>query len=123
MRLFGALGCGVFLQDRNGEPTFGHGGADDGFQANAVASLGGFGVIVMANSDRGFEVFPAIEQEVTAQISEDIGDAAADDGDDGPLQGGDPGDDATDDDDGADDNGDDDAPDIDNPLDDDGDDQ
>jgi len=67
-------------------------------------------------------VFPAVEQEVRAQITEDIGDAAADDGDDDddPLQGGDPGDN----DDGDDNNDDDvDAPDVDNPLDDDGDDQ
>ncbi|MEX0750632.1 MAG: hypothetical protein WD359_07460 [Dehalococcoidia bacterium] len=63
-------------------------------------------------------IFPAIEQEVTAQIGEDIADVAAEDDDDGPLQGGD---DPGDDDNGADDDvdgDDDDVPDVDNPLDD-----
>jgi CubicO group peptidase (beta-lactamase class C family) len=63
-----ALGLGVFLTDRNGVKFFGHGGADEGFQANAVVSLdGGHGVIVMANSDNGFAIFEEIERAVFAE--------------------------------------------------------
>jgi hypothetical protein len=58
----------VFLSDRNGAKFFGHGGADEGFQANAVVSLdGGYGVIVMANSDNGFAIFDEIERAVFAE--------------------------------------------------------
>lgn len=60
-------GLGVFLSERHGAQMFGHGGADAGFQASSVASLdGGYGVIVMANSDNGFEIFPEIERTVFA---------------------------------------------------------
>jgi tetratricopeptide (TPR) repeat protein len=48
---------------------FGHGGADEGFQASASASLDrGYGVIVMANSDNGFQLFPEIERTVFAAM-------------------------------------------------------
>ena len=63
-----SVGLGVFLSERNGAPLFGHGGADEGFQANAVASLdGGYGVIVMANSDNGSRIFAEIERAVFAE--------------------------------------------------------
>lgn len=63
-----SVGLGVFLSERNGARLFGHGGADEGFQANAVASLDqGYGVIVMANSDNGFRIFPEIERAVFAE--------------------------------------------------------
>ncbi|HUQ06997.1 MAG TPA: serine hydrolase [Kofleriaceae bacterium] len=59
------VGLGVFIADRNGTGTFGHGGADDGFQADALATLeGGNGVVIMCNSDNGFQIFPAIERTV-----------------------------------------------------------
>lgn len=65
----GAIGLGVFLTDHNGVPVFGHGGADEGFQADAVASLdGGFGVIVMVNSDNGVAIFPDVERTVWAAM-------------------------------------------------------
>ena len=62
-------GLGVFLSDRNGAAMFGHDGADEGFQASASASLdGGYGVIVMANSDNGSRMFPEIERTVFAAM-------------------------------------------------------
>jgi CubicO group peptidase (beta-lactamase class C family) len=65
----GGVGLGVFIMDRNGALTFGHGGADEGFQADAVTGLdGGFGVVVMANSDNGFALFPEIERTVFAAM-------------------------------------------------------
>jgi CubicO group peptidase (beta-lactamase class C family) len=63
------VGLGVFISERNGTGTFGHGGADDGFQADAVATLeGGNGVVIMCNSDNGFQIFPAIERTVFAAM-------------------------------------------------------
>jgi CubicO group peptidase (beta-lactamase class C family) len=60
-----SIGMGVFISDRNGTKVFGHGGADDGFQADVVATLeGGNGVVIMSNSDNGFQIFPAIERTV-----------------------------------------------------------
>jgi CubicO group peptidase (beta-lactamase class C family) len=62
-----AVGLGVFLGERNGVPVFGHGGSDEGFQADLVISLdGGYGVAVMANSDNGFRIFEEIERTVFA---------------------------------------------------------
>jgi CubicO group peptidase (beta-lactamase class C family) len=59
------VGLGVFLSDRNGARFFGHGGADEGFQADVVCSLdGGYGIVVMANSDNGFQIFEDIERAV-----------------------------------------------------------
>ncbi|HEY5934105.1 MAG TPA: serine hydrolase, partial [Kofleriaceae bacterium] len=61
----GGIGLGVFLMTKNGAGYFGHGGADTGFQASAVASLeGGNGVIIMANSDNGHRIFSDIERTV-----------------------------------------------------------
>ncbi|HWU89297.1 MAG TPA: serine hydrolase domain-containing protein, partial [Kofleriaceae bacterium] len=63
-----SVGLGVFVTDRNGTKVFGHGGADAGFQADATASLdGGFGVVVMANSENGFQIFDEIERAVFAE--------------------------------------------------------
>lgn len=63
-----AVGLGVFLSNRNGAMFFGHGGADEGFQADLVCSLdGGYGVVVMANSDNGFQIFEDIERAVFAE--------------------------------------------------------
>jgi CubicO group peptidase (beta-lactamase class C family) len=60
---------GVFLSARNGVRMFGHGGADEGFQASSIASLdGGYGVVVMAASDRGHEIFRDIERTVFAAM-------------------------------------------------------
>lgn len=63
-----AVGLGVFMYDRSGVPCFGHNGADEGFQADALATLdGGNGVVIMANSDNGSRIFPAIERTVFAE--------------------------------------------------------
>lgn len=62
-------GLGFFMAERNGAMMFGHGGADHGFQANAAASLdGGYGYVVMANSDNGFALFPAIDRTIFAAM-------------------------------------------------------
>jgi CubicO group peptidase (beta-lactamase class C family) len=61
-------GLGVFRMTRHGAPLFGHDGADAGFQANAIASMaGGYGVIVMANSDASFGLFNEIVNAVFAE--------------------------------------------------------
>jgi CubicO group peptidase (beta-lactamase class C family) len=63
-----SVGLGVFLSDRNGAPMFGHNGADAGFQALAVASLdGGYGVVVMANSENGLQLFDSVVRTVFAE--------------------------------------------------------
>ncbi len=63
-----AIGLGLFLRERNGARLYGHSGADAGFQAFASASLdGGYGVVVMANSDNGFRIFDEIERAVYAE--------------------------------------------------------
>ncbi len=61
-------GLGVFVMDRNGAHMFGHDGDDAGFQADAIASMdGGYGVIVMANSENSFGLFREIENAVFAE--------------------------------------------------------
>lgn len=63
-----AVGLGVFLNERNGARFFGHGGADAGFRANVIVSLdGGYGLVVMANSDNGMEIIQEIERAVFAE--------------------------------------------------------
>jgi CubicO group peptidase (beta-lactamase class C family) len=63
------IGPGLFMSQRNGVAMFGHGGGDEGFQADAIASLDhGYGVVVMANSDNGFRLFPAVERTVFAAM-------------------------------------------------------
>jgi hypothetical protein len=58
----------VFLTERNGARFFGHGGADEGFQADVVVSLDdGYGLVVMASSDNGFQLFPDLERAVFSE--------------------------------------------------------
>jgi len=65
----GMVGIGVFLTDHRGAPVFGHGGANEGFQSNATASLDdGFGVVIMVNSDNGSQIFPEVERTVWAAM-------------------------------------------------------
>jgi CubicO group peptidase (beta-lactamase class C family) len=60
------VGLGTFIAQA--EHTFGHNGADEGFQALAVASLDrGYGVVVMANSDNGQRIFAQIVRAVAAE--------------------------------------------------------
>jgi hypothetical protein len=49
----GDFGLGFAVQTLGGERYFSHGGADEGFQAYLVAHRGGWGAVVMANSDNG----------------------------------------------------------------------
>jgi CubicO group peptidase (beta-lactamase class C family) len=50
------IGLGFFLGDKNNPGQFGHGGADEGFQAMLTMFDSGHGVAVMANSDNGIAV-------------------------------------------------------------------
>jgi CubicO group peptidase (beta-lactamase class C family) len=51
------IGLGFFLGDKNNPGQFGHGGADEGFQAMlTMFSDSGHGIAVMANSDNGIAV-------------------------------------------------------------------
>lgn len=60
-----AVGLGVFLSARNGARFFGHGGSNEGFQCDAIASLdGGYGVVVMTNAENGWRIFAEIERTV-----------------------------------------------------------
>jgi CubicO group peptidase (beta-lactamase class C family) len=75
----GEVGLGVFLFTRNGARLFGHGGADTGFQADAVASLDrGYGIIIMANSDNSFPLFRELERAVFAEYGWDGADPPID---------------------------------------------
>ncbi|MEM1182181.1 MAG: serine hydrolase [Acidobacteriota bacterium] len=63
--LSGRSGLGLFQYESNGALYFGHGGADEGFQAWLIASHeGGHGAAIMVNSDFGVslaeEIVPAI---------------------------------------------------------------
>ncbi len=51
--LIGDYGLGFGVEKHGGEAYFGHGGADEGFQAYLTAHRGGWGAAVMANSDNG----------------------------------------------------------------------
>jgi CubicO group peptidase (beta-lactamase class C family) len=60
------VGIGFFL-DKNSD-QFGHGGADEGFQANLIAySDSGKGYAVMANSDNGFMIFDRLAASVAKE--------------------------------------------------------
>jgi CubicO group peptidase (beta-lactamase class C family) len=61
-------GLGLYLMNRDGAKLFGHDGWDEGFQAEALASLDdGYGVVIMANSDNGAEIFFDLERAVFAE--------------------------------------------------------
>ncbi len=52
--VLGSAALGFFVRNEDGATYFEHGGADEGFQALFVASRdGGYGAVVMANSDNG----------------------------------------------------------------------
>ncbi len=58
-----AIGIGTFLKKQGDQWMFGHGGANEGFQAIANASRdGGFGYVIMTNSDIGSELANEIER-------------------------------------------------------------
>jgi CubicO group peptidase (beta-lactamase class C family) len=62
----GDVGLGFFLQKRGGETTFGHNGADEGFQALLIMHREkGYGAAVLANSDNGI----ALADEIVAGLS------------------------------------------------------
>ena len=52
---------GLALWSRRGQSYFGHSGANDGFRSTMVAHMtGGYGVVVMTNSDNGSDLYDAI---------------------------------------------------------------
>jgi CubicO group peptidase (beta-lactamase class C family) len=64
------VGLGTFISKT--EHTFGHNGADEGFESLAVASLDrGYGVVVMANSNNGNRIFDEIVRAVAAEYGWD----------------------------------------------------
>jgi CubicO group peptidase (beta-lactamase class C family) len=73
------LSTAVFQEERNGAKLFGHDGGNDGFQCHALASLeGGFGVVIMTNSDLGHRMIPEIERTVWAAMKWPGADAVLD---------------------------------------------
>lgn len=62
----GGFGLGFGLSDRDGVRRFGHGGADEGFQALLTCSFAGEGVAVMANSENGIRLAGEIMRAVSA---------------------------------------------------------
>lgn len=60
------FGLGFSLEQRGATKWFGHGGADEGFQADWNCSFNGDGVVVMANSDNGGLLAREIEFAVAA---------------------------------------------------------
>jgi hypothetical protein len=54
-----ALGFGLII--RRGHPYFAHNGANDGFRLGMRAHLsGGYGVVVLTNSDNGDKLFDSV---------------------------------------------------------------
>lgn len=58
-------GLGFGLEQVDGSSRFGHGGADEGFQALFSASMDGQGFVIMTNSDNG----SALAQEIALSIA------------------------------------------------------
>jgi CubicO group peptidase (beta-lactamase class C family) len=64
------IGLGFFLGDKNNPGQFGHGGADEGFQAMlTMFSDSGHGVAVMANSDNGITVANYLIKSIAREYS------------------------------------------------------
>jgi CubicO group peptidase (beta-lactamase class C family) len=59
-------GLGFSLEEVGGSPRFGHGGADEGFQALFSATMDGQGFVVMTNSDNGVRLANEIELSIAA---------------------------------------------------------
>ena len=61
------MGLGIFLQGSGKDAHFFHAGADEGFQAQLLGYDGGYGVVVMVNSDNGLrlaaEIIKSVERE------------------------------------------------------------
>ncbi|UCC84542.1 MAG: beta-lactamase family protein [Gemmatimonadota bacterium] len=57
----GGFGLGIAVWSNRGEPYFGHGGANEGFRCLMLAHRsGGFGAVVMTNSDDGSDLAHAV---------------------------------------------------------------
>ncbi|MCU1278616.1 MAG: tetratricopeptide repeat protein [bacterium] len=64
------IGLGMFISQA--DHTFGHDGADEGFEARAVASLDhGYGIVIMTNSGQGRRIFDEIVRAVAVEYGWD----------------------------------------------------
>jgi len=62
------VGLGFFLGDEKEPDRFGHGGADEGFQADLIMfGDSGQGIAIMGNSDNFFRVAPYVEDSVAKE--------------------------------------------------------
>jgi CubicO group peptidase (beta-lactamase class C family) len=69
-RQIGAWGLGFGLESAGGQPTFGHGGANEGFRCNLETYTdSGQGLAVMTNSDSGGE----LTQEIFRSVAKEYG--------------------------------------------------
>jgi len=59
-------GLGFGLEEVGGSPRFGHGGADEGFQALFSSTLDGQGFVIMTNSDNGMRLAGEIALAIAA---------------------------------------------------------
>ena len=59
-------GLGFGLEEVGGSPRFGHGGADEGFQALFSATMDGQGFVIMTNSDNGIQLANEIALAIAA---------------------------------------------------------
>ena len=68
--VLGDSGLGLFQYESNGAFYFGHGGADEGFQAWLIASReGGHGAAIMVNSDFGMRLASEVVRGVAATLA------------------------------------------------------
>src|SRR5206468_3833096 len=59
-------GIGFSLEEAGGSMRFGHGGADEGFQAAMSATMDGQGYVIMTNSDNGSRLAGEMELSIAA---------------------------------------------------------
>jgi hypothetical protein len=59
-------GLGFALEQVDGSSRFGHGGADEGFQALFSATMDGQGFVIMTNSDNGIRLANEIALSIAA---------------------------------------------------------
>lgn len=64
-----SIGLGPFLRELNGHTLFGHGGSNQGFRCEMMASLDdGFGYAIMTNSDNGDKLIQALSRTLFVQL-------------------------------------------------------
>jgi CubicO group peptidase (beta-lactamase class C family) len=67
-KVLGNYGLGLYLGEKNGDKSFSHSGANNGFKCDMFAFLGsGRGAIIMANGDRGSALIGEIFRSIVAE--------------------------------------------------------